>query len=249
MRFALTAAALAALTIASAPAAAQGNPAAIQKLCPDLSYTQVVQGLTEMAEGGYTFSTDPDENKKAEQTAYDLCGAGYNADTAEADDQPETIPAAVGPPQRGPQFSGRDYERNMPVFRHNGPPPRRYGQGRMPPPWYLNKRPPMPPHARRAYPGYGHAVRRPVAPPPYGYGPRRAAPPAMAMVGAGRRGGGYGMEQSAGPLPFVTSERGEPYCPSSEVLMSRLPPGYPPGACYVSPVPGKPCPGIKCDRR
>jgi hypothetical protein len=257
--FSLVTAAFAVSIVFAAPAAlAQGSLSKIYDLCPDLTGTEIKERFAILVSENHKFSNDPDLNKQAEDTAYHLCAYGY--DSAEADlgaeQQPETIQAAVGHPQRGPQFSGPEFERNMPRFSHNAPPPRRHMQ--RPPPRFAPVHPGARPHGlppHHALPPLG--LQR-IPPPSARYG-HRPAPPMRAMAAAR----GYQehhvhaeRHRSAKPhaLPVMKSIKGPPYClavrDGAEAYEERypMPRGYAPGACTIGKVPGEPCPGWVCSR-
>lgn len=168
----LATAALAALTIASAPAAAQGRAEAIQRLCPDLTFNQIGNELAQLVEQ-YEFSADQDE--AAMQAASLLCG--YGGDSAEVEEEKPGATQAVLPPPQGPYFN-----RNLPHF--NGPKPR-----------FARPMHKHHPHARPHYPRphYGQRPRMPrygYKPPPRGHGYR---PPTAGGYPQGySRQGGYG---------------------------------------------------------
>lgn len=216
-----TAAALAALTIASAPAHAQGKAEAIQRYCPDLTFNQIGTGLAQLVEQ-YEFSTDADEASM--QAASLLCG--YGDDVAEADaEEKKGVVQAVLPPSPGPYFNGP-----KPHFR--GPHPRFARPTLKRPPGY---RPPPPPP-----PYYG---QRPV-PPRYG---RPLVQPPMAGAGAyGRQAYGGGMVSQQRSFHRETTQfceteqQADP--PPQTVPGTNIPYAY----CEWVQHPKKPCPAWHC---
>lgn len=227
----VTLAALAALTILApaTPVAAQGNLKDIFALCPDLPGGEVMNRIATLTSENYAFSTDPDLKVQAEDTAYQVCGYGYNPDSAEVDeDQPQRANivgqalSVIAPPHHG-QRQRPHYPRHM-----KRPPPRSWGHPpgmRRPPPrpHYGHRHPPAPGY------GYGAPVRPPGYRPAYGYGRPVGPRPPMGMAGGypAPRGypqgrGGYGAEQ-AGSVQRVV---GGPIAPTSTTITEH-PPGTP----------------------
>lgn len=166
--FAFATAALAAVTLTSAPAAAQARVESIAKLCPDMTFSQVSKQIGELVQQ-YEFSRNPEEAEQ--QLAGLLCQqtAADATDKQEAEVREANVvqQAVVAPP---PHFNG-------PRPHFNGPKPHFRG-----------------PHPRFAPAPQVHVHRLPP-PPRHHVIPRRAPPP---VVVAGGRNHGYPGEQSYG---------------------------------------------------
>lgn len=241
----LVTAALAATFAFVAPAAAQGSPETIQKLCPDLSYNQIKTELAALIED-YDFDSDP--TLAAQQAASLLCqyGAGVaDADQADDAESAETTRAHFGvipPPQHGQRF--------------RVPPPR----GFVPP---RKKVRPYGYHPQPRYPRHGYAPR-PLPPQAFVPGHRRPAPsyygrpapaPRMVTSGARRYGGGYYRESAPPPASYAQApyktEQGAPRCEIKPAPRAnpetRVP--YAPGACQLVDDPNMPdCQVWRCKR-
>lgn len=236
----LATAALAALTIASAPAAAQGNFNTIRDLCPDLSTAQIkdaIPGLAEVYKDD--FSADPEE--AAKQSANLLCGYGEVAEApADQPRQASVVQEAVIVPP--PHFNGPKPHFNGPKP-HFRPLPPRSGYGhRLPPPPRGYARPlPPPPH------GYA----RPLPPPPmamtrpYGH---RPGPAPLVSASRGYSGSYAGAVVREERQPMTHQRvRSDPYCLANRDI-AKFEAKYPRPAphCVIGDIPNMPCPGWVC---